>query len=229
MKHWRWILICSCLVLALSAAFADDLGVTDVVLDGTKVKAQETNLGNFVADAIKNTSKADIAIIHAGMFRANALIPVGVVDEAVMRKTVTNLSSAIFTLKMTPSMLRSVMQMALRTYPKDNIAFLQFSGMKVTFDSTLQENARIVSIRVGDKLLDFSDTKTTFTVAMPQELANGAAGYILLFDNKPLTETPTTLLEAITKEFTKQGGHIKPKVEDRLVDTKPKPEAAPAK
>ncbi|MHB9024066.1 MAG: 5'-nucleotidase C-terminal domain-containing protein [Armatimonadota bacterium] len=227
MKQWRWIIAVSIFLLAMSAAFADDLGVTDVVLDGQKVKSQETNLGNFVADAIRNAGTADIAIIHAAMFRPNAIIPVGVVDEAVLRgKILTNIDSKIFTMKMTPSMLRSVLQTALRTYPKDNIAFLQFSGMKVTFDSSKPETMRIVSISVADKLLDFSDPDAkTLTVAMPQELAGGAAGYIVLFDKKPLTETPVTLQEAIAKEFTKQKGHIKPKVEDRLVDVKPKPPA----
>ena len=222
----RWIaLILGAMLLLTAVAHAADLGKSAVALDGRKVSSEETNLGNFVADAVRDASGADIAILHAMAFRANALIDQGVIDEQAIRGSIASPTSKIVTLKLTPALLRTMMQRALTKYPDANPAFLQFSGMQVTFDSSQPAATRVKSISVDGKALNLTDTKTMLLVAMPRELAFGAAGYVLDFTDdvtKSLQVTDVTVFDAITKEFQRSNSAINPVVEGRLKDANPK-------
>lgn len=234
MKRWFVTIICIGLLVSLPA-FAVDLGKTTVPLDGRRIANEETNLGNFVADAIKDASGADIAILHPMAFSSNTsgdiLIPAGVIDEQTFRRVLAFPTSNIVTLKMTPAQLRNLMERSLAKYPDANMAFLQFSGMEVAFNTVQPASNRVTEIKINGKALDFFDNKTTYTVAMPAQLANGAAGYFSLFNPIQNTRKATdlTVIDAIIKEFGSatvsikstepQVATITPKVEGRLKDT----------
>jgi len=205
------------------AAQAEELGKTTVALDGRQVSTQETNYGNFVADAVRDAGAAQIAILHAMAFRADALIDKGTVDENAIRRTIASPSSTIVVLQLTPAILHAVMVRALSRSPNPNIAFLQVSGMQVVFDKTLPAATRVKSIIVAGHALDFADTQTIFKVAMPRELAAGAAGYVIDFTEdvlKTLKKTNITVLDAIAKEFQHLDGAINPAIEERLKSVK---------
>jgi len=222
MKRWI-LLVVSMLFLAITAQAAE-LGKTLVPLDASKVASEETAFGNFVADAVRHAAGADVAIVHAMAFRANALIPAGVVDEQAIRNSLASPSRHIYILKLTPAQLRNVMQRSVSKYPAANPAFLHFSGMQVTFDGTAPATNRVASITIGGKVLDLADNKTTFRVAMPQELALGAVGYVLDFTDevtKNMEKTEITLLDAIAAEFEQFKDGIEPKVEERLKNLNP--------
>ncbi len=226
MKRWL-ICIIGTLLLVSAVAQAADLGKTAVMLDGQRVSYEETNYGDFVADAVRNACGANIAILHAMAFRAGdgALIDKGVVDEQEIRRSIASPSSKIVILQLTPAQLRSLMVRALNKFPDPNAAFLQVSGMQVTFDSSQPAPTRVKSIKVAGRAIDFSDSKTTFKVAMPRELASGAAGYVIEFTDdvaKTLQRTNISVLDAIAHEFQRLDGTINPAVEGRLKDINPK-------
>jgi len=222
----RWIVfIIGIMLLVTAAAHAAELGKTQVALEGQKVSSEETNFGNLVTDAIRDASGADIAIVHAMAFRASALIDKGAVSDQALRSTLASPTSKIVTLKLTPALLRTLMQRSLTKYPDPTPAFLQVSGMQVTFDSAQPSAMRVKSISVGGKSLDLSDTKTTFLVAMPRELAFGAAGYVLDFTDDikgSLQVTDINMIQAISQEFQRLKGTVNPAVEGRLKDVNPK-------
>jgi hypothetical protein len=222
MKRWLFIGL-GVLFLALTAQAAE-LGKTLVPLDASKVASEETAFGNFVADAVRQAAGADVAIVHAMAFRANALIPAGVVDEQAIRNSLASPSRHIYILKLTPAQLRNVTQRSLGKYPAANPAFLHFSGMQVVFDGAAPATNRVASITIGDRKLDLTDNKTTYKVAMPQELALGAVGYVLDFTDevtKTMEKTEVTLLDAITMEFKRSKDGIEPKVDERLKNLNP--------
>ena len=212
-------------MLALLAAQAADLGKTQVPLEGAKIAATETVLGDLVTDALRHATNADIAIMHAMAFRAQARIPDGPVSEQAFRDLLAAPESKIITLQLTPVLLRTIMQRSLARTPHPNTAFLQFSGMQVLFDGAKPPAERVTGILVGGKALNLADTKTTFTVAMPSQLAIGAVGYLFDFTDdalKTLTKTDISILDAVTKEFATHDGHlVNPKVEGRLKDVNP--------
>lgn len=43
----------------------------------THLRKKETNLGNMIADLVRTEFDADIALLHAGMLKANSEIPHG--------------------------------------------------------------------------------------------------------------------------------------------------------
>jgi 5'-nucleotidase/UDP-sugar diphosphatase len=214
-----WIL---CLVVVLGMANAGwtlDFGRTSVPLDGLNVASQETNLGNFVADAVRVAAGAEIGLMHAMAFRANALIGEGPVDERALRNVLSAPTSKLTTLRLTPAQLKATMHRALSKYPESNTAFLQFAGMQVHFDKSKPTTMRVLGITVNKKPLDLGDSKTTLMVAMPRELALGAVGYLLVFTDEVTNTLETkevTVLDAVAKAFATQGGTIKPIIDGRL-------------
>ena len=53
-----------CVSLSLSAGFA-------------KIRTEETNASNWIADIIRDGTAADVTILNSGTLRADELIPVG--------------------------------------------------------------------------------------------------------------------------------------------------------
>lgn len=222
MNRWGLYLIFAWLLLS-TAAHADELGTTTVALDGRQVGSQETNYGNFVTDALRDASGAQIAIVHAMAFRADAWIDKGVVDEQAIRRTIAAPGSTIVVLQLTPATLYAVMRRAMSRSPLQNSAFLQISGMQVVYDAAKPAALRVTSISIVGQKLDPADTKTSYKVAMPRELAAGAAGYVIDFTEdvlKTIKKTNITVFEAIAKEFEHIDGTITPTTEERLKSVK---------
>jgi len=55
------------------------VGYSEVVLEGrfSKLRSEETNLGNFVADLIRLDTGAEAAIINTGTLRTNEVVDAG--------------------------------------------------------------------------------------------------------------------------------------------------------
>lgn len=224
MRTWTIWLVCI-LALGILPAFGAEMGKTDVTLDGAKLASEETNLGNFVADAIRDAGGADLAVLYPMAFTPNPSIAKGPVDDQAMRALLAFPTANIVTLKMTPGQLKKMMERALGKVPDTNMAFLQFSGMQVTFDSAKPANDRITEIKVKSKALDFADTTNTLVIAMPAQLANGAAGYFTYFNEIQNTRKTldVTLIDAIGKAFAAaKDKTIAPKVDGRLKDVNKK-------
>jgi 5'-nucleotidase len=190
--------------------------------DGRLATNQETTLGDFVADALRNTCGADIAVIHATTFTKDVLITTGVVDEQTMRDSLTSPTSPVVILQLQPALLRKMMERAVSKAPDAHNAYLQVSGMVVTYNRRKPAGSRVERIVVAGKTLDFLDDKTTLTVAMPLQLGNGGAGYLSVFPREVINAmktTETTLLDAVKSEFVRLNGVVRPATDGRLKDT----------
>ncbi len=202
------LLILLLLSLALLAAgVTADVAVT---LSGMNAGMKETELGDVVADAVRDAAGADLAIVHAMAFRPNAAIDKGAVHadnaptllrldknvatEQAFRACLTSPTTKIVTLSLTPASLYAVMKRATAKLPEKNVAFLHVAGLTVKM-----QDGKVKELIVDAKTLDPTDTKTTFTVAMPLDLALGAATYIIEFNDtirKSMVIKPVTLLDA---------------------------------
>lgn len=219
MKRILLLLLVS--LLATVTVCAAEYGKTTVDLDAREAGAQATTFGAFLTDAMRTAAGSNVALAHTMTFRADAHISTGVVDEQALRASLAFPTSKIVVLKLTPAQLRAVMERALSRYPERNSAFLQFSGMTVKFDSAQPAKTRVIEIRIADKAIDFSDNKTTFTVAMPSQLASGGGGYYTNFSEdvmKTADFKELTLLDAVAQEFKRLKGTITPDPAGRLTD-----------
>ncbi|MBR6571444.1 MAG: bifunctional metallophosphatase/5'-nucleotidase [Clostridia bacterium] len=124
----------------LSASFAK----TEVLLDGNRapgVRTQETNLGDFAADAILwaakqavGEDKVDAAVTNGGGIRAT--IEIGDVTMKDM-KTVFPYGNEVATLDITGAELLEALEAATWSTPDAIGAFPQVAGIEFTIDTTV--------------------------------------------------------------------------------------------
>ncbi len=98
--------------------------------------------------------------------------------------------------------------------PKPSTAFLQVSGMRVTFRSEAPPGQRLAEVRVGREVLS---PGKVYRVAMPASLAKGALGYFRIFDGLKVKQTGPALADALC-DYIRAEGTISPSAEPRLKD-----------
>jgi 2',3'-cyclic-nucleotide 2'-phosphodiesterase (5'-nucleotidase family) len=184
--------------LQLSDVFAK----TEILLDGNRapgVRTQETNLGDFAADAIlwsanqATGGNIDGAITNGGGIRAS--IAKGDITMKDM-KTVFPFGNTISTVKVTGSQLLEVLEASASAAPEALGAFPQVSGIEFTIDTTVpyvngtqypdstyfapaNPGARVTDVKVGGVALDLNKT---YTIATNDFLAAGGDTYYLFKD-----------------------------------------------
>ena len=205
MYRWLWVLY---LAMALTlVGYAAETDTKKPVLDGSTVSTQETSLGNVMTDALRHATGADIAIMHAMAFTEKAQLDLNApADDHAIRDTLSLPTDKIAVLSMPPAILRKVMERAVSRLPGTNVAFLQVSGLEVTYDPAKPKYERVKEIKIGGKTINLTDRTTLYKVAMPAVLAKGAVGYILEFSDmvmRSMQMSDTTLLDAVKQELTK--------------------------
>ncbi|HTO11272.1 MAG TPA: bifunctional UDP-sugar hydrolase/5'-nucleotidase, partial [Candidatus Binatia bacterium] len=125
-------------------------GRTAVPLDARRapLRTQETNIGDFVADAMRARLKTDVALMNGGGIRSDRIVPVG----PLTRRDVANLvpfNNVVVVLEMTGARLREAIEFGLVDREREGGQFLQVSGMTLTFDPRRPRGDRLVAAQVG--------------------------------------------------------------------------------
>jgi len=222
-------------VIAAKSAEVDEalsaiMGKTEVLLDGNRapgVRTQETNLGDFAADAIlwfarKNAGgddKVDVALTNGGGIRAS--IEVGEISMKTMN-TVFPFGNTVATIELTGQQLLEALESATYAAPDALGAFPQVAGMTFTVDtSKAYENGeaygtyfrcanpgtRVTDVMVGDEPLDLTKT---YVLATNDFTAVGGDTYYPFADVKSsMIDTGIPLDQALS-EYTNEvlGGVI---------------------
>ena len=190
------------------------LGWTRVPLDGleTAVRSRETNLGNLVADALREAAGTEVAVVNAGGIRLDDVLRPGPVHSRDVH-AILLFDNAIARLRVTGAQLREVLDLAVGQAGKG--AFLQVSGLRVRYDASKPAGSRLIEVRVGDRPLDPS---ARYTLATADFLAAGEDGYTVLQAAERLPDAgPPLTLTQVTMDWIKRRGEIAPHVEGRLV------------
>ena len=112
-----------------------DIALTVNGADGKRaVRSNETNLADFVTDALRITTGADIAWFNGGGIRAS--LPAGVITYNDLF-TVFPFGNMISTAKVSGQGIVDALEMAVRDYPSENGAFPQTSGLQFTIDGNI--------------------------------------------------------------------------------------------
>jgi 5'-nucleotidase len=155
------------------------IGFSNVPLEGrfVKVRTEETNLGNFVADMMRRATSADVAIFNSGTLRCDSVLPAGDI-RAKDLVAVLPMCDALVVLQVTGSQLRVALENGVSQYPRLEGRFPQVSGVSFTFDASLPPNSRIVGdIKVGGRI---ALPDATFKVVMKEYMSKGKDGYNVL-------------------------------------------------
>lgn len=178
----------------VTALSEEPLGATaDVLLvgDRTICRVQECNLGNLLADAMRAETGAQIAIMNAGGIRAN-IEPGDITFGEVL--TVHPFGNTIATFEATGADIVAALENGVGGVAVENGVvvrdgapgrFPQVSGIRYTFNPTLEAGSRIVSVEVAQEDGSFVaiDPAAIYTVVSNNFVRNGGDGYVVFAEN----------------------------------------------
>lgn len=148
------------------------------------LRTEETNLGDFVADALRERLGTDVAVINGGAIRTNRTVPPG----PLTRRDVLSLlpfTDMVVKLEMRGADLRAALEHGLTQTDRVGGGFLQLSGARVVWDPRLAPGRRIVDVSVAGKPLA---DDAAYTVAVPGYLVRGGDGYTVFGHAKTIVD-----------------------------------------
>lgn len=157
--------------LKINKILGKKLGTSKVELVQDGVRQRETNLGNFVADAVRKTTKAQVAIVNAGSIRTG--IPKG---EITRRHVYAALpfNNYLVAVRMSGAQLLQTLEHGISGLEDSEGRFPQVSGIKFRFDRKKPVGQRITSATVAGEPLN---PQQEYTVATLDFIAAGGDGY----------------------------------------------------
>jgi 2',3'-cyclic-nucleotide 2'-phosphodiesterase (5'-nucleotidase family) len=187
------------------------IGTATTLLDGVRenVRAKETNLGNLIADVMRASTGADVAMTNGGGIRASIAPGEITINDVV---TVLPFGNTLSTIKLTGEQLLAVLEHSVRLYPATNGGFMQVSGLTFSFDPSLPEGERVVEVKVGGVKLD---PAAVYTVATNDFLAAGGDGYTAFAEGTELVDTGISL-DIVLMEYIQQQGSVGASVDGRI-------------
>lgn len=131
------------------------------------------------ADVFRQLTGADMAFLPAGLVKSVD----AVTDLSQLMVYPTDTLSVV---KLTGAQVRLALERSVSLAPLPSSAFLQLSGLTVTYSKSAAPDKRIISVQVGDSKLSDS---ATYQVAMPTTLARGGLGYFKVWDKSKIDRT----------------------------------------
>lgn len=176
------------------------VATTDSILDGERehVRTGETNLGNLIAESLKDISGADVALTNGGGIRAS--IDVGDITKGEVL-TVLPYSNTVRVIELTGADLIDAIEHGVAEAPETNGAFPHIAGMMVEYDSSKEVGSRVVSLTVGGVAVDEA---ATYTLATNDFLAAGGDDYEM-FEGKNVVAEYGTMDEVLTDYINANG------------------------
>lgn len=210
------------------------IGQTRVLLDATRCRFEECNIGNMIADSMVMTytmsqdessqywTDAAIAFIQGGGIRAS--IEVGQDGNITKKdlKTVLPFGNAVVVAEVTGETIKHILERSVYRYDGTNGygEFLQMAGVHVVYDLSKPPGQRVVSAEVRcarcttpsyGALYDYDRYK----IIISQFLWEGGDGYSM-FSGRNFEVLPWGEYE-ITEEYLKKFSPVYPAIEWRVV------------
>lgn len=142
------------------------VGRSDVAWNGERefVRTSETNLGNLVADVIREAVGSDIAVTNGGGIRAS--INPGDITVADIYN-VLPFDNSLVVVEMLGMDIIEALEHSVRLVPEQNGGFLQVSGLTFEVDPKAQPGGRVINVRVNGERISPSKTYTVATNDFP--------------------------------------------------------------
>lgn len=172
------------------------VGNSDISWDGERasVRTQETNLGNLVADSIREAVGSDIAVTNGGGIRAS--IHPGEIRVADIYNTLP-FDNTLVVVEMLGADILEALEHSVRLMPEQNGGFLQVSGITFEVDPNAPVGGRVLNAQVGGEQVSIS---RAYTVATNDFLAAGGDGYET-FNNAHLVADTGIMLRDVMVDY----------------------------
>ncbi len=191
------------------------IGATEVELEahGSKLRSEETNLGDFIADLMRARLGSDVALVNGGGIRTNRAVPVGPLTKRSVHELLP-FTNVVVKLEMRGAELRRALERGLAQADREAGGFLQVSGVRLAWDPRRPAGSRIVRVEVGGAPLA---EDAAYTVAVPGYLFRGGDGFAEFRGAKVLVnEESGPQLADIVLDAIVERGTIGPRADGRL-------------
>lgn len=179
------------------------------------IRTQETAIGNLIADAIRASTGAQLAITNAGGIRANKQYPAGY--KLTRRDVLSELpfGNATVMVEITGKDVKDAIENGLRDAPQGAGRFPVVSGLTFEADLKLPQGSRVTALTVDGKPIDLA---ARYTVASNNFMLEGGDGYSALGRGKTLIGlTDGKLMANEVMIHLRRLGTVEAKIEGRAV------------
>jgi 2',3'-cyclic-nucleotide 2'-phosphodiesterase (5'-nucleotidase family) len=200
----------------LDAELAVAIGTTAVALDSTReaVRTRESNMGNLIADAIREAVGADAAIVNGGGIRGDRVYEAG---ATLTRKDMLSelpFGNVTVLIELTGADILAALENAVSQVEDKAGRFAQVSGMAYTYDAARPAGSRIVRVEIGGAALD---PARTYRLAANDYIFGGGDGYAALSKGLALIDpSGAKLMASQVMDWISAKGEVAPTVEGRI-------------
>ena len=138
------------------------------------VRAQESELGNLAADALRQATEADVAMVNGGSLRT--ALPAGKITKGAVLD-IFPFNNRVITLAVDGKTLKSMLELSVQYLPATFGGLLDVSGVNFTVDTKAPAGQRVSAVMVQGQPLEEGKT---YTVAVNDFTAAGGDGYSML-------------------------------------------------
>ncbi|MDP3261827.1 MAG: bifunctional UDP-sugar hydrolase/5'-nucleotidase [Tabrizicola sp.] len=193
-----------------------EIGTLEAPLDSRRnvVRSAEATMGNLIADAMRDATGADIAIMNGGGIRGDTTYEAGA--KLTRRDILTELPFGNVTVvtELPGSQVLLALENGASQVEKGAGRFAQVSGVSYTIDPTAEPGSRVSEVMVGGAPLE---ADKVYTVAVNDYIIGGGDGYDALGGGRVLTEGSTSRLVANdVMAYVEKLGTVKTGVEGRI-------------
>lgn len=201
----------------LSRELGKTIGITSVDLDARQVanRSGETNLGNLVADAFRQQTGADVALVNGGSIRSNTTYPTGSLTKRDIM-SILPFENPVVKIQVSGAIIRAALENGVSQVKelRESGRFPHVSGISFEYDCRNPVGSRILSITINGSPLD--DARI-YSLAATSYLIHGGDGYKMFGDVKYLINEESAQIDtAIVLDFITKAGHVSPQVDGRI-------------
>jgi len=155
----------------VDAVLDEQVGEALTDLDGEHVRSQETNLGDFIADIMRQTAQADAAIIGGGSIRTS-------IKKGKIRikhvYAVSPFNNYIVAVRLTGRQVREALEHGLSAIDEGAGRFPQVSGISFSYNRSAAVGSRVRELMIAGLP---AEPAREYTIATDDFLAAGGDGY----------------------------------------------------
>lgn len=178
-----------------------------------RLRASETNLGDLVADAMRQQVGADVALVNSGGIRGNREYPAG---ELTRRDLIQMhpFGNVVCKIEVTGRQLLTVLNHGVSKLPGVDGQFPQVSNMTFRVVQSAPAGSRVRDLRIGNAPMELD---RTYTLALPDYVMQGGDGYDMFTGARVLVTKEAGALIVSALETAVKGKTISPRTEGRIV------------
>ncbi len=195
-----------------------EIGTTETMLDSRRnvIRAEESAMGNLIADALKAATGADVALTNGGGIRGDRTYDPGTV--LTRRDVLTELpfGNVSVVTELPGAQILAALENGVSRVEEGAGRFPHVSGMTFAFDASAEPGARVSEVMVGDAPLD---PGKVYRLATNDYMLGGGDGYSALGGGKVIVNAGNgNLMANDVIDYIAEAGKVTVGVEGRITN-----------